>query len=118
MKYFKPTEYRCKGSECCGGVAVWLPVFQEKMDELREIHGAPIHINSGFRCHTHNTRVGGVTNSYHTKGLAADIRSRDMESLVEIARTLGFWVKPYYHGESLAWAHLDGRYFLGGDRVP
>lgn len=31
-----------------------------------------IHINSGFRCLTLNSKVGGAVNSQHTKGEAAD----------------------------------------------
>ena len=40
---------------------------------LRTNCGKPLHINSGYRCAKHNMRVGGVKNSYHTKGLAADL---------------------------------------------
>lgn len=32
-----------------------------------------IEVTSGYRCTVHNTRVGGVPDSYHTKGLAADV---------------------------------------------
>lgn len=32
-----------------------------------------IEVTSGYRCHEHNLRVGGVPDSYHTKGLAADV---------------------------------------------
>lgn len=31
-----------------------------------------IIVTSGYRSHTHNKRVGGVPNSYHTKGRAID----------------------------------------------
>ena len=37
----------------------------------------PIIINSGFRSETVNRRVGGVHNSQHLIGQAADIRPRD-----------------------------------------
>jgi len=36
--------------------------------------GSSIVINSAYRCEKHNKAVGGVENSAHTRGLAADIR--------------------------------------------
>jgi hypothetical protein len=50
----------------------------------------PIIINSGFRCETVNTRVGGVRNSQHLIGQAADIRPKDpaqFQSLVDFFKT-------------------------------
>ena len=52
----------------------------------------PIHINSAYRSKTHNQLIGGVKNSQHTKGTAADLVSRNhtpfelyniIESLIE-----------------------------------
>ena len=43
------------------------------LDAIRERLGVPVTINSGYRCPEHNAEVGGVPNSYHTQGLAADI---------------------------------------------
>lgn len=40
---------------------------------LRRIYGKPIIITSGYRCSKLNDLVGGVSNSWHTKGNAADI---------------------------------------------
>ena len=37
----------------------------------------PIIINSGFRCDSVNRKVGGVSNSQHLFGQAADIRPKD-----------------------------------------
>ena len=49
----------------------------------------PIIINSGFRCETVNRKVGGVGNSQHLIGQAADIRPKDpaqFSKLVEFFR--------------------------------
>lgn len=43
------------------------------LDPLRRLHGKPIFITSGYRCPKLNDLVGGVSNSWHTKGNAADI---------------------------------------------
>lgn len=43
------------------------------LETLREQVQQPVHINSGFRCPERNFEVRGVTNSYHLRGMAADI---------------------------------------------
>ena len=47
------------------------------LDPLREWYNKPIYINSGYRCKELNKAVGGVSNSYHLKGMAADIDMGD-----------------------------------------
>ena len=42
-------------------------------DEIRNRIVKPIQINSGLRCKTHNANVGGVSNSQHLYGNAADL---------------------------------------------
>ena len=48
-----------------------------------ELH-LPIIVNSGYRSKEVNEAVGGVSSSYHVKGLAADIRCSDMDKLLTI----------------------------------
>lgn len=45
----------------------------ECLDPIRRIYGKPIIVSSGYRCPELNAKVGGVTDSQHTKGEAADI---------------------------------------------
>lgn len=45
-----------------------------KLNAIRSRYGKPIVINSGYRSPEHNKAVGGVPNSFHTLGVAADIR--------------------------------------------
>ena len=45
------------------------------LDLVRAHIEKPIYINSGYRCKKLNEIIGGVTNSMHTKGLAADFRT-------------------------------------------
>ena len=68
------------------------------LDPLRERYGKPIKVNSGFRCLVHNKTVGGVPNSQHMKGEAADIIpvssekikvKSELERLVKIIEELG-----------------------------
>ena len=43
------------------------------LQPLRDTVGAPVYINSGYRSKRLNAKVGGVTNSRHLLGKAADI---------------------------------------------
>ena len=43
------------------------------LDGIREEFGEPIEVTSGFRCWKVNEAVGGVKNSQHLAGQAADI---------------------------------------------
>ena len=46
-----------------------LDMCQKIRDEL----GVPVRVNSGCRCRSHNAKVGGVPNSQHIQGYAADL---------------------------------------------
>lgn len=48
-------------------------LINELLDPVREAWGKPIRVNSGYRCPQLNKVVGGVANSQHLKGEAADI---------------------------------------------
>lgn len=45
----------------------------QNLQVLRDYLGASIKINSGYRSPSHNAKVGGVKNSQHVLGIAADI---------------------------------------------
>jgi len=75
--YFSRSEFSC-GCSCgfgfeYGDVDVELLAL---LDRMREILGAPIYIshNGGCRCGVCNEEVGGVDNSAHSRGMAADLK--------------------------------------------
>ena len=74
-KHFSRSEMGCR---CGCGKLKADPRLLSLLERIREILGVPVVINSGYRCPAHNKRVGGVDNSYHTQGLAADIRCPSM----------------------------------------
>ena len=84
-KNFKVGEFACKCG--CGN-----EVKQELIDMLqviRERSGIPIRVNSGYRCPIHNAKVGGVKDSQHIQGVAADIScSKGAKFLWDITRQL------------------------------
>ena len=48
-------------------------LVQQLLDPIREAWGEPIVVSSGYRCKQLNALVGGVKNSHHILGCAADI---------------------------------------------
>ena len=48
-------------------------LVEQLLDPIRCRYGAPIIVTSGYRCSALNTAVGGVANSHHIVGCAADI---------------------------------------------
>lgn len=79
-EHFDSSEFRCK---CGCGMGDWLmaPELVQGLQELRELIGQPIVINSAYRCPSHNAEVGGVPDSYHTQGYAADISVKGMTAM-------------------------------------
>ena len=49
------------------------------LQPLRDAIGRPVYINSGYRSKRLNARVGGVTNSRHLQGRAADIHCDNLD---------------------------------------
>lgn len=47
---------------------------------LRDFLGEPIRVNSGYRSPEHNKAIGGVPNSQHVLGKAADIKVKGVET--------------------------------------
>ena len=56
----------------------------EVLQPLRDYVGAPIHINSGYRCKALNEALDGVKGSQHLSGQAADIHVENTEHLLKM----------------------------------
>jgi uncharacterized protein YcbK (DUF882 family) len=71
---FKKSEFDSKdGAKMPEDVLVNVTKLACNLQRLRDVLNRPISINSGYRSPSHNEAVGGVKDSYHTKGMAADI---------------------------------------------
>lgn len=71
-KNFKVSEFNCSGKMLKGGMDVKL---LQDLERLRyNLGDKDIVVNSGYRCSAHNKAVGGIANSEHLYGRAADIR--------------------------------------------
>ena len=71
MKYFTLDEFDCPSHK--GSGINMDSNFLAKLEEAREIAGVSFIITSGYRTKEHNEYVGGVPNSSHLIGVAADI---------------------------------------------
>jgi len=114
--YFTPAEIACR----CGCGELWpgsgeMPdSFHEAMDalqELRELLGRPIRLNSAHRCADHNAAVGGAEDSQHL-GLAFDCRCpADQAGFLAAAGECGFTgmgrYRPRARPPRSGFVHLD-----------
>ena len=78
------------------------------LDPLREWYGKPIYVNSGYRCAELNKAVGGVPDSFHVQGMAADIDVHDAKEnrklFEHISKNLPFTESGWEGGG--AWIHV------------
>lgn len=58
------------------------------LDPAREVFGAPIYVNSGYRSPQLNRAVGGATRSYHLQGRAADLNTRSRAGNLRLYKIL------------------------------
>ena len=71
---FNTSEFECNdGSKMPDKVLVNIKELAKYLQVIRNIVCVPITINSAYRSILHNKAVGGAKNSYHVKGMAADI---------------------------------------------
>lgn len=72
---FSRHEFRCK---CGCGFDDVSPDLVKGLQQLRDLCGRPVIVNSACRCPEHNRRVGGAAKSRHLEGKAADIVIRGL----------------------------------------
>ena len=92
--------------EVCNLCALVHHVLQPLRDAMNE----PIKIGSGYRCTRLNQAVGGVGNSQHTKGEAADL-------CIDGDKVRGKrwfdWIKSHCEFDQLIWEHNSkGNYWV------
>ena len=85
--HFSRKEFACKCN--CGSDKVKQELVS-KLEIVRLMYNKPMRITSGLRCKWHNDKVGGVDNSTHLDGVAADIAVNgcyERDQLVGFLRT-------------------------------
>ena len=80
------------------------------LEPLRVAMGKPIKISSGYRCERLNKAVGGVYNSQHLKGQAADI---DIRGDMAFGRKIFEYIRGHLPFDQLIWEHTkSGTYWV------
>lgn len=125
VKYFKPHEFDSKDRD---GSGVGTHKFMDArvvlaIDEIREIRGKKINLNSAYRTSAHNKAVKGAPHSAHLNGLALDVDTigwteRERIDLILYARQKGFTgigiAKTFIHidmknrGHLASWIYVPG----------
>ncbi len=118
--HFSKAELACR---CCGELRVEKRLL-DALEKLRNLAGKPIVIHDGYRCSNHNREVGGVADSEHTRGMAADvdIPGLSLQQMYELALQVPEFVEGgigVYDGGFLhvdvrlhcsRWARVRGQY--------
>ena len=68
-EHFTIGEFECP---CCGAAEVD-PALIALLEKIRAHFGWKVIVTSGYRCKKHNREVGGAADSFHCRGMAADI---------------------------------------------
>ena len=80
------------------------------LEPLRMAMNEPIKIGSGFRCQALNKAVGGVYNSQHMKGQAADLC---IDGDIQKGRKWFNYIKNHLPFDQLIWEHNSkGTYWV------
>lgn len=75
--HFRVQEFACKD----GSPIVFINSrLVDVLENIRDLAGEPLYINSGYRTVSHNTAVHGAANSQHLWGMAADIHAKKTTS--------------------------------------
>ena len=121
MKHFRIEEFEASPTAKTMGIDNTMPaearraverLVEAVLDPLREEFAMPIYVNSGYRSAALNAAVGGVANSQHLRGEAADITSGTREGnmrLWRLLRKMRLPVDQAINEHNYAWIHVSHR---------
>lgn len=87
---FKASEYPCKCG-CKKNLITKQLVYNEQA--MRHYLGVAMNNTSGYRCPSHNAKVGGSATSKHKDGKAVDSCSSKTATLSQRKKAIKFWTK-------------------------
>lgn len=108
---FKACEFACKGVGCCSTIDIDTKLVKY-LQKIRDHFGAPITINSAYRCTVHNKAVGGASGSKHRLGMAADIKVKGVKpcEVAKYAESIGvLGIGLYETAADGYFVHIDTR---------
>lgn len=106
-EYFKVQEFAQKDYRC-DKILIDTELV-EVLEDVRKHFNKPVIITSGYRTAEYNKKIGGVKNSQHTKGTAADIKvsaipAKEVQKYLE-----NKYPDKYGIGKYLNFTHIDVR---------
>lgn len=121
MKYFSLSEfidsmvarrYGIDNTPSASAIANIEALVTHVLDPAREAFGAPVRVNSGYRCSRLNAAVGGTASSQHLRGEAADLTTGSLqgnkrlyEILCDLPHDQLIWERGNDKGP--AWVHVS-----------
>jgi uncharacterized protein YcbK (DUF882 family) len=106
---FSEREFACKGQDCCDGMTMLNFELIGVLQRLRNHFDDSVTITSSYRCPIHNKRVGGVSNSQHMLGTAADIQVKYISPMNVAAYLDELYPNTYGIGTYNTFTHIDVR---------
>ena len=98
MSFYQPSEFLCScGRPECDAPKAVTPALLSKLDALRYYLDRPVVITSGLRCAYWNKKQGGVADSEHLTGEAADILVENSTELFKCIEANFHGLKPLFH---------------------
>ena len=109
VKYFDREEFRCTcaGAHCSGFPVEMNPRVLSILDEVRGHFGAAGIVSSGVRCEKRNATIGGVAQSRHLLGKAADFRIKGKSAAEVLTYVKTLPGVRYAYAIDSAYVHVD-----------
>lgn len=105
-EHFKVSEFACHdGSD-------YIPIdidLAYKLELIRQHFGKPVTVTSAYRTPAYNRKIGGASNSYHTKGKAFDIVVKGIKPYDVAHYAQGLWITGIGCYYDSGFVHIDGR---------
>ncbi len=90
---FKPEEFRCDCGRCSGYPSFMKQVELKHLQRIRNHYGKEMEITCGLRCPRENEAVGGIPNSSHMYGYAADFYMKGVTDTVANRNSALKWIE-------------------------
>lgn len=119
-KNFSLPEFASKdGSYFPEDVKKNLVTLAQQLQVIRDHFGKAVTVTSGYRSPDHNERIGGAKESFHVRGMAADIKvagvspyilGKQIEMLIDAGKMIqggigiyDSWVHYDFRGKKIRW---------------
>ena len=107
--HFRESEFTCNHCNSLEGHTVAQELLAVLEACRAHFDGAPVTVNSGYRCQVHNTNVGSTEHSQHRKATAADIVVTGVSPSTVHAYFSAQYPGKYGLGRYNSFTHIDVR---------